>query len=163
MTEITSVTLPTLILDADGTTADANAAALELFDVSLEQLLALPRGAFSAEPPDPAADAAFREEWERHGEPDLGGEATIRLLDGRTKRVRFGITPTDDGRFLAILEELASDAEAPPVVYTAGQVLAHWRAAERKLAEIPEGSAEWRAVSHEIDVFRRRYQALFDR
>jgi PAS domain-containing protein len=154
--------MPTLILNADGTTADANPAALELLCVTLDELRALPAGAFSPEPPDPEASAAFRREWEREGEPDMGGEATIRLLDGSTLRVKFGITPIDDGRFLAILEEIAG-TDAPPVMYTAGQILAEWRAAERKLAEIPEGSAEWRAVSHEIDVFRSRYHELFKR
>ena len=42
-------------------------------------------------------------------------------------------------------------------------ILAEWRAAERRLAAIVEGSPEWTAVSDEIEVFRRRYHALFDR
>ena len=61
------------------------------------------------------------------------------------------------------MEEVAGAVDAPQVLYTAGQVLAHWRAAERRLAEIPEGSAEWQAVTREIDTFRSRYHALFDR
>jgi len=60
-------------------------------------------------------------------------------------------------------DELGAPIDAPPVVYTAGQVLAEWRAAERRLDAIPEGTAEWRAVRHDIDVFRRRYQAMFKR
>ena len=157
------MTLPTLILNADGSMADANAAALELLRVSLDELRALPPGAFSPEKPDPAVGEAFREEWERQGSPDLGGEGTIRRLDGSEVRVKFGITPTDDGRFVAIMEEVATPVEAPQVLYTAGQVLAHWRAAERRLAEIPEDSAEWQAVMQEIDTFRSRYHALFGR
>jgi hypothetical protein len=68
----------------------------------------------------------------------------------------------DDGRFLVMMEEKPAETGAPTVLYTAGQVLAEWRAAERRLAEIPEGSEEWRAVSDEVDLFRRRYHALFD-
>ena len=156
------MTLPTLTLNADGTTADANDAALALLRVTLDELRALPPGALSVEPPDPAAGEAFREEWQRAGTPDIGGESTLRRPDGTTVRVKFGITPLDEGRFLAIIEEIAGHAEAPPVLYTAGQVLAEWRAAERRLAAIAEGSAEWDAVSAEIDAFRRRYHALFD-
>jgi hypothetical protein len=152
-----------MIINADGTTADANDAALELFRVTLDELRTLPPGAFSTEPPDPVARDAFREQWERQGEPDLGGETTIRRLDGSEVRVKFGITPTEDGRFVAIMEVVGTGTDEPSVVYTAGQVLAEWRAAERRLAEIPEGSAEWRAVSREIELFRARYHALFDR
>jgi hypothetical protein len=157
------MTLPTLIINADGTTADANEAALELLRVSLDEIRALPAGAFSPEPPDPEASKAFREAWERQGEPDVGGEATIRLLDGSALRVRFGITPIEDGRLMAIMEKVDADTDAPPVIHTAGQALAHWRAAERKLVAIPEGSAEWRAVSREVETFRARYHALFKR
>lgn len=157
------MTLPTLILNPDGSTADANAAALELLRVTIDELRALPPGAFSPEPPDPAASEAFRQEWERQGSPDMGGEGTIRRLDGSEVRVKFGVTPTDDGRFVAIMEEVATAVQAPPVLYTGGQVLAEWRAAERRLAEIPEGSAEWQAVTREIETFRARYHALFDR
>jgi hypothetical protein len=156
------MTLPTLTLNADGTTADANDEALALLRVTLDELRALPPGALSVEPPDPAASQAFREEWERAGQPDVGGEGDLRRPDGTTVRVKFGITPLDGGRFLAIMEEISAPTEAPPVLYTAGQVLAEWRAAERRLAAIVEGSPEWQTVSEEIDAFRRRYHALFD-
>jgi PAS domain-containing protein len=162
MHETTSVALPTLISNADGTIAEANGAALTLLRATLEQLRELPAGALSPEPPDPGASEAFREEWERQGAPDIGGEGTVRRLDGTSVRVKFGITPMEDGRFLILLEEVAAVIDAPPVLYTAGQVLAEWRAAERRLAAIPEGSDDWRAVSEEIDAFRRRYHALFD-
>jgi len=157
------MSLPTLTINADGTLADANAAALALLRVTLEELVKLPPGAFSPEPPDPADGDAFREEWERQGTPDIGGEGTLKRLDGSSIRVKFGITPLEDGRFLAIMEEVEAEVDAPPVLYTAGQVLAEWRAAERRLAAIVEGSPEWTAVSDEIEVFRQRYHALFER
>ncbi len=82
-----------MVLNADGTTADASPAALELLGLTIEELRALPPGALSAEPRDPDAQAAFREQWERQGSPDIGGEATVRRLDGTSIRVKFGITP----------------------------------------------------------------------
>ena len=156
------MTLPTLTLNPDGTAADANDEALALLRVTLAELRALPAGALSVDPPDPAASQAFREQWERAGEPDIGGEGTLRRPDGSTVRVKFGITPLEGGRFLAIMEEIPVATEAPPVLYTAGQVLAEWRAAERRLAAIVEGSAEWQAINEEIEIFRRRYHALFE-
>ncbi len=153
--------LATMTLNADGTAVDASPAALELLGVSLDQLRALPRGAFSPEPEDVEGDAAFRKEWEGQGSPDIGGNATIQRLDGTRVRVRFGITPIDDGRLLAILEPTGDSTDDPTAVYTAGQVLAEWRAAERHMADIPAGSAEWRATQAEIELFRSRYQELF--
>ena len=152
-----------MVINADGTTADASPAALELLGLTLEQLRALPPGALSPEPADPVAQAAFREEWERQGLPDIGGEATMRRLDGTSIRVKFGITPIEDGRFLALIEPVAGPVHQPPTVYTAGQVLAEWRAAERRMIEIPPDSAEWHDAQAEIDQFRNRYQELFKR
>ena len=163
MDKPSQMTVPTLTINADGTMADANAAALDLLRVTLQQLRELPPGAFSAEPADPAADQAFREQWENEGNPDIGGEGTLQRPDGSSVRVKFGITPLNDGRFLAIMEEVEAEHDAPPLLYTAGQALAEWRAAERRLAAIVEGSPEWTAVTEEIEVFRRRYHALFDR
>lgn len=87
----------------------------------------------------------------------------MRRLDGTELRVKFGVTPIEEGQYLAILEPVAGPTSAPSEIYTAGQALAHWRAAERRLAEIPEGTAEWRSVHHEIDTFRKRYHELFKR
>lgn len=157
------MTLPTVILNSDGTTEDANAAALEMLGVSLEVLKSLPPGALSPEPPDPVGEAAFREQWESEGQPDIAGQATVKRLDGSQIRVKFGLTPLDDGRFVAVMEPVDGEPDAAPVVYTAGQVLAEWRAAERRLMEIPEGSAEWRAIHRDIEMFRTRYQDIFKR
>ena len=77
--------------------------------------------------------------------------------------MKFGISPIEEGRFVAVMEPVATTVDAPPSLYTAGQVLAEWRAAERKLADVPEGSAEWRAVSRDIESFRARYHEFFKR
>ena len=152
-----------MILNADGTTADANAAALEMLGLTLDVLKSLPPGALSPEPPDPVGEAAFRKVWEAEGQPDIGGQATVNRLDGSQVRVKFGITPLEDGRFVAVMEPVDVPPDAAPVVYTAGKVLAEWRAAERRLTEVPEGSAEWRAIHRDIDFFRKRYQEMFKR
>ena len=85
----------TLMIRADGTIEDANPDALHLLGVSLAQLRALPAGAFQPEPPDTEADAAFRAQWEAGGRPDIGGDATLRRLDGSKVRVRFAISMLD--------------------------------------------------------------------
>ena len=152
-----------MVINADGTTADASPAALELLGLTLEQLRALPPGALSPEPPDPEAQAAFREQWEGQGTPDIGGEATMRRLDGTSIRVKFGITPIEDGRYLAVLEPVDRPTQQPPILYTAGQVLAEWRAAERRMITIPPDTPEWHDMQAQIDRFRERYQELFTR
>ena len=151
----------TLILNPDGTAADASPAALELLGVTLEHLRQLPPGAFSPKPQDPHEGAAFREAWEHEGRPDIGGEATLQRLDGTQVRVRFAITTAPDGRFLAALEPTVGRLDAAPTLFTAGEVLAAWRAAERQLSEVTAGSSEEAKLRADIEAFRARYQELF--
>jgi len=151
----------TMILNEDGTASEASPAALEILGVTLEQLVELPGGAFSPTAPDPEASAAFREQWERQGSPDIGGEATIRRLDGERVRIRFALSHLEDGRFRAVLIPVAGAVEAPTVIYTAGEVLAGWRAAERRLAALPPDSPEIDVVQADIAAFRAQYQELF--
>ncbi len=153
----------TITLTAEGRVEAANPDALSLLGVTLDELLALPQGAFSPDPPDPDADAAFREQWEAEGRPDIGGQATLRRLDGSMVRVRFAISPTADRRFVAVLEPIDAPIETATRVYTAGDVLNEWRAAERRLSSLDEGSHEWAAVVSEIEDFRATYQQIFRR
>jgi PAS domain-containing protein len=150
-----------VILNADGTIADANEGALLLYGASLDDLRAAPPGAFSANPQSPAAQAAFREAWESQGQPDLVGQATLHRPDGTSRRVGFGIRRLYDGRFAAILQPLDEPTEEPAQVFTAGQVLARWRAAERQLETIPPGSVEALTMQDEIERFRQAYQQAF--
>jgi PAS domain-containing protein len=151
----------TLIVHADGRILDASADALSLLRLTLDEVRALPPGAFAADPPDPEHDAAFRATWEEAGRPDVGGTATLRRLDGSEVRVRFALSMRDDGTVLAVLDPIDGPSGAAPTVYTAGTVLQSWRAAERHLAQVIEGSAEWAAISAEIEHFRALYQDLF--
>ncbi len=150
-----------LIMNADGTIADANEAALALYGASLAELRAAPSGAFSANPQPPEAQAAFRAAWESEGQPELVGEATLRRLDGTPHRVTFGVTRLEDGRFAAILRALDEPTEDALQVFTAGQALARWRAAERELETIAPGSSEASLIEREIDRFRQAYHQLF--
>lgn len=87
----------TILINADGTYADASPSALTPLGVELREFLGMAPGSFSPESPDPEADRAFREAWEQSGSPDLGGEATILRGDGTKARVRFMIMPGAGG------------------------------------------------------------------
>ena len=153
----------TLVIAPDGRVVEATPDALTLLGVDLPELRALPPGSFSPDPPDPEADAAFREQWDAQGQPDIVGEATLQRLDASKVRVRFVITHGTDGDFVAVLEPIDAPVEQPAKAFTAGQLLASWRSAERRLTTLEEGSAEWAAVADEIESFRTRYQSVFQR
>lgn len=75
--------------------------------------------------------------------------------------MKFAISPLDDGRYRVVLMRATGSTEAPPSVYTAGDVLTEWRAAERLLTTLPPGSPELEQAQADIDSFRRLYQELF--
>ena len=147
----------------DGLVEDATLEALDLLGVTLPELQALPPGAFAAEPQDPEADAEFRERWEEEGRPDVGGNATLQRLDGTRVRVRFMIRAIGGDRVTAVLEPFEAPTDAPPAVYTAGEVLSAWRAAERRLDTLIAGTSDWEIAAAEIEELRGRYQELFQR
>jgi PAS domain S-box-containing protein len=154
---------PTITVTADGRYSDANAAALELLGVTLDELRASPPNRFAAEPGDPDAEAAFREAWEASGRPDLGGFGTIRRADGSTIAVKFAIREVDGGSFVVLLTPAPGAPRGASVLYTAGEVLAAWRAAERRLEAIPDDEPERLTILADIAEFRERYQLLFQR
>ncbi len=151
----------TLLLRQDGTVEDASPEALLLLGIGLKQLRSLPPGAFSPEPVDVDADIAFRAQWEASGRPDIGGNATLQRLDGSRVRVRFAITTLADGGYFAVLAPIRGSTKAPPKVFTGGQILTEWRAAERRMAELALDSPEAAAVELEIERLRSLYQDLF--
>jgi len=60
-----------------------------------------------------------------------------------------------------MIKPTAGHVERPATIYTVGEALAQWRAAERKLEEVEAGAAEWQAVQADITSLRERYQRLF--
>jgi PAS domain S-box-containing protein len=151
----------TLVASAQGTIVDASPAALDLLGATLEELRAAPPGAFDARSQDPAEQTALRSSWEEAGTPDLAGESTIRRRDGTERRVRYLVTRQPAGDYLIVLVPVRGGADTAPTVYGLGDVLTAWRAAERRLVAIQEGTAEWRTVSAEISTLRAMYQAVF--
>jgi PAS domain-containing protein len=152
---------PRIILNADGTIAEANDAALALYRLTLSELRAAPPGAFSADPQSDEERDAFRAAWESSGRPDLVGSATLRRLDQTTVRVRFVLAPMIDGSYVAVLRPTDEQVDAPAVVYTAGEVLARWRAAERELEALTVEAPERSLIEREIERFREAYQQFF--
>ena len=154
---------PTIVVAADGRYSEANAAALELLGVTLDELRASDAGRFAAEPADAEADAAFRVAWEASGKPDVGGATTIRRADGTSARVKFAIRQMDDGSYTVLLTPVPDAPREPTSVYTVGDVLAAWRASERQLEALSEDAPERSGIMADIEDFRERYQLLFKR
>jgi PAS domain S-box-containing protein len=149
------------MVTADGGYRDANRAALDLLGLTLAELRASAPGRFAAEPTDADADAAFRAAWEASGRPDVGGATTIRRADGTKARVKFAIRQMDDGSYTVLLTPVPGAPREPTRVYTAGDVLAAWRAAERQLETLAEDAPERHEILADIAMFRERYQLLF--
>jgi PAS domain-containing protein len=151
-----------VIVDAEGRCLEANAPALEMLGVTLDELRAAPPGMFSSEPPDPEAAVAFRAAWEAAGRPDVTGETTLVRPDGTATRVRFAIRPQADGRYVAVFEPIARPLDDESQLRTVGAVLAAWRAAERRLESLERGSPEWLAVQEEVEWLQRRHATAFE-
>ncbi len=152
----------TILVNPDGTYADASPKALDLLGIDLAALRALPAEAISVAE-DIAESAAFRGEWERAGSGDVLGYGTIRRPDGGLIRVAFWIRSLPSGQALATIRLVGGDPNTPGRIYTAGEALRSWRASERRLATLTSDTAEYRAVEAEIDEFRRAYQDAFRR
>jgi PAS domain S-box-containing protein len=159
LTEGTS-TEAVIHVDAAGRYIGANRAALDLLGVSLEELLASGPDRFAITPADTSEQAALRAEWESDGSRPLIGTAGLKRADGSTIRVSYAIEATGTG-FSARIWQVEGSPQAPPSVFTVGAVLREWRAAERILAELRPGTAEWARTLDEIEMLRSQYQELF--
>jgi PAS domain S-box-containing protein len=153
---------PTLRIDPGGTIQTANQAALELLGLGLDELRALPPGSLAAEPTDPDEQEALRAQWEATGRAALAGLTTIKRSDGRRIRVAFAIAPEPDGSFVATLNHAPGSKATTSRVYTMGDVLGRWRAAERELQAIDASSAEYASIQDEVAELRAQYQRLFE-
>jgi PAS domain-containing protein len=147
-------------IDAAGRYVDANEAALELLGVTLSELRESPGDRFAMRPANIAEQAAFRAEWESAGSGPLVGTAGLNRGDGATIRVSYAIEADGSG-FVARLWKAPGSPDSPPSVFSVGEVLRSWRAAERELAELHQGSPEWTRTLSEIELLRDRYRELF--
>lgn len=150
------------MIDTAGQYVDANAAALDLLGVSLAELRTSAPDRFAIRPTMDAERAALHANWENGGSQPLIGTAGLRRADGATIRVAYAVETADSG-FRARLWQVDGSPQAPASVYTVGDVLRQWRAAERELAELTPGTPEWARTLSEIELLRGKYQQLFKR
>jgi hypothetical protein len=148
-----------IVVAGDSTILEATDGALELLDLTFEQLQSLPPGSLSLDE-DRAATAGFEAAWRESGRAEIFGSGSVRLLDGRLIRLRYLITPQADGTFAIVIERADEAVSDPPRMYTTGAVLSAWRAAERSLENVVPGTAEWNAAQAEIDYFRAEYRRV---
>lgn len=150
------------MIDTAGQYVDANAPALDLLGVSLAELRTSAPDRFAIRPTIDAEQAALRANWESGGSQPLIGTAGLRRADGTTIRVAYAVETADSG-FRARLWQVEGSPHAPASVYTVGDVLRRWRAAERELVELAPGTPEWARTLSEIELLRGKYQELFKR
>jgi hypothetical protein len=148
-----------IVVAADSTILLATDAALELLDLTLDQLRQLPPGSLSLDE-DKAANVGFEEAWNGSGRGEIIGSGSVKLLDGRLLRIRYLITRVADGTFEIIVERVDESVSEPPRMYTLGGMLSAWRAAERRLEQVVPGSEEWAAAEAEIAYFRTEYHRV---
>lgn len=152
----------TVILDRDGRYLDADPLALDLLGVtSVDQLRALPPDAFAAVPPDPEEQEAWRRAYFGSRAEGVLAEGAFRRLDGELVRVRTAILEEPDGRFRALfypVERPTNNLAAR--TYRIGDVLAEWRAAERRLDTIDPASPEGVELQREIEHLKAQYQEI---
>ena len=150
----------TIILGSDGSYVDASPPALSMLGISLAELRALPPGALAAEQMDEAERAALSQAFAQAGARSAVGAATIRRPDGRRLRVEYLIDLRPDGTYVAHLKQAETALEQPTIFVSAGDVLAAWRATERRLETLSPESSEAKAAQSEIQFFRDEYQRL---
>jgi PAS domain S-box-containing protein len=149
-----------ILLDAAGRYVDANDAALQLLGVSLDELRTSPPDRFAARPMGDAEQSALRARWESGGAPPVVGTTGLRRPDGTVIRVAYANHAVVK-RARARLWQVQGSPNAPTTLFTVGDVLREWRAAERELAELAPGTPEWARTVDEISMLRGQYQELF--
>ena len=145
----------TFVAGPDGRYLGADAAALDLYGVSLEEFLAARIGDFSG--PYREMSRRLWRQMVASGEEMATGEATIFRRDGTTLRVSYErIARLPDGTFKLELISLGP-GEGPPVVDDLALVLTHWQLAERDLGQGAE------SVNALRDLYRIGVNARLDR
>ena len=85
-------------LDATGRRyVAADAAALDILGLTLDELLVSDPDRFSVQTADPESQAELEAQWEREGRDPVVGSAPLRRADGRVIRVTYAIEVTATG------------------------------------------------------------------
>ena len=151
-----------LVADRQGRYLDADAAALQLLDLTLDQVRSMRVGDLSG----PHAEMA-RTVWRRlaaTGQDMSSGEGTLYLPNGSEVRVRYlRIAAQADGTYELDLEPIAAaKAHRPPTADRTSTILREWRVAEREAAAAASGGPGAMAAPEEAtdaaDKLRRLYQ-----
>jgi hypothetical protein len=153
----------TVILDTDGRYLDADENALELLGVkSVDELRVMSPEAFAAVPSDPEEQEALRRAYYASRADGLLAEVAFRRTDDELVRVRTAILEQDDGRFVALVYPVERPTtNLTPRVYRIADVLAEWRSAERRLADLDPDSEEAHEVAADVERLRDQHHTLF--
>lgn len=154
-----------VMLDREGRYLDADDAALALLGVaSVEAFRAMSPEDFAAVPPDAVEQEAWRKAYFASRAEGVLAEGAFRRTDGELVRIRTAILEEPDGRFRAMfypVERPTTNLTAK--LYRIGDVLAEWRAAERRLDEVDPDSHTGRELHREVALLREQYQQLTKR
>ena len=156
-----------LVADRQGRYLDADGAALEILDVSIEELRAMGVGDFSGPHRELAATV-----WRRlaaTGQDMSSGEGTLYLPNGSEIRVRYErIAAVANGTYeldFTVLDAAvgdSADATRPPISDKPSTILREWRVAEREAAAAaidgPGAMAAPDDATDAADKLRRLYQ-----
>jgi len=117
-------------VSADGRYLEADAGALEAFDMTVAELRDRAIGDFAG----PHAHVA-RAVWRHFAAKNASvptGEATIHRLDGSTVRVRYTAVESESTDVFRLDFDVLGSADGPPVADRLEVVLDAWREAERE-------------------------------
>jgi hypothetical protein len=153
----------TVMLDSEGRYLDADEGALELLGVeTVDDLRAMPPGAFAVVPPDPDEQEAMRRAYSAIRAEGVLAELAFRRTDGECVRVRMAILDQGDGRFAALFYPIERPtANLTPRVFGIADILAEWRSAERRMVDLDPDSEQGREVAADIELLRQQHRALF--
>jgi PAS domain-containing protein len=151
-----------LVADRQGQYVDADDAALEMLDLTLDELRSMRVGDLSG----PHAEMA-RTVWRRlaaTGEDMSSGEGTLYLPNGSEIRVRYArIRALANGDYELLLEPIETERLArPPMSDRPSTILREWRVAQREAEAAASGGPGAMAAPDEAtdaaEKLRRLYQ-----
>lgn len=155
----------TVLLDREGRYLDADDLALDLLGVaSVEELRRTLPETFAVVPGDPEEQEAWRRAYFATRAEGVLAEVAFRRLDGELVRVRTAILEEPNGHFRAMLYPIERPTtNLSTKTYRIGDVLAEWRAAERRLSAVDLDTDEGRDVQRDVELLRDQYRRMASR